>query len=391
MGDEPVSIESAFLREKVEQARVLRPLILAHRDEFDQERRLSQPVVEALVELGGFRAVVPKAAGGEEWDWLVFMRVVEELSAIDGSVGWTMGVGGGVGAIVSGWLSAEAARDVFCTDPVGLVAGALQRNGRATAVEGGYRLSGRWSFASGAAHAAWFMGGYSLDDPEANPPPGNGPALFVPLREVTILDTWSVGGMRGTSSHDFEVHDVFVPARYAANPAATAPSHPGPLYRLPFTLVLGSGLGPLVLGMARGAVDCFTELMASKIDRRGGGRLADRLTVQERLAQAEAAIRSARAFLYETARDARETVRGGAPLTDRQVTMYRLANMNATASGAHAVDLVYKAAGTSGIYTENPLERFFRDVHVATQHRQASPEEMYQVGAMLLDEAQTSR
>ena len=156
------------LDEKIEQARALRPLILKHRDESDQERRLAQPVVEALVDLGAFRAVIPQASGGEEWDWLTFMCVVEELSSMDGSVGWTMGVGGGVGGIVSGWLSADAARDVFSSDPIGLTAGAGQRNGRARAVDGGYRLTGRWSFASGAAHASWFMGGYSLDDPAAN-------------------------------------------------------------------------------------------------------------------------------------------------------------------------------------------------------------------------------
>jgi len=385
--DERADPGSVSLPEKVEQARSLRPLILEHRDEIDRERRLAQPVVEALVKLGAFRAVIPRAAGGEEWDWLTFMRVVEELSTVDGSVGWTMGVGGGVGGVVSGWLSADAASDVFSSDPIGLTAGAGQRNGLGRAVDGGYRLTGRWSFASGAAHASWFMGGYSLDDPAANPPPGAGPMMFVPRQDVTVLDTWSVGGMRGTSSHDFAVDDVFVPMQYTADPANTAPHHAGPLYRLPFLLVLGSGLGPLALGMARGAVDCFTELMAVKADRRGGTPLGDRLTVQERLAQAEAAIRSARAFLYEAANDAWETVCADQSLSARQVALFRLANMNATQSGRNAVDLVFHAAGTSGIYTSNPLERFFRDIHVATQHRQGSPEEMYQVGAVLLNEA----
>src|SRR3954452_13546986 len=111
---EPVNVG---LPEKVEQARALRPLILEYREESDRERRLAQPVVEALVGLGAFRAVIPQAAGGEEWDWPTFLRVVEELATVDGAVGWTMGVGGGVGGVVSGWLSAEAARDVFSTDP----------------------------------------------------------------------------------------------------------------------------------------------------------------------------------------------------------------------------------------------------------------------------------
>ena len=373
------------LPEKVEQARALRPLILEHRDESDRERRLAQPVVEVLAKLGAFKALVPTASGGEEWDLLTFMRVVEELSGVDGSVGWTMGVGSGTGAIVSGWLSAEAGQDVYNSDPIGLTAGAGLPSGRARSVEGGYRLSGRWSFASGAAHASWFIGGYLLEG--TSPSPGSASVMMVPLRDVTVLDTWSVGGMRGTSSHDFEVHDVFVPARYEADPVGRPPLHPGPLYRLPFRLTLVAGLGSLALGMARCALDTFTELMAVKPDRRSGARMGDRLTVQERLAQAEAIVRSARAFLYETAAETWEIVCAGATLTERQAALWRLAIMHAAASGRQAIDMLFHAAGTSGIHTSSPLERHFRDVHVATQHRGGSPEEVYQVGAVLLNEA----
>lgn len=373
------------LAEKLEQARALRPLILAYRDESDRERRLAQPVVEALAKLGAFKALVPRASGGQEWDLLSFMRVTEELSAVDGSVGWTMGVGSGTGAIVSGWLSAEAGQDVYNSDPIGLTAGAGLPTGRARLVEGGYRVSGRWSFASGSAHASWFLGGYVLEG--ASPSPASVSIVMVPLRDVTVLDTWSVGGLRGTSSHDFEMHDVFVPARYEADPLARLPLHSGPLYRLPFRLTLVAGLGPLVLGMARSSLDWFTELMATKIDRRSGARMGDRQTVQERLAQAEADVRSARAFLYETVAEVWDVVCAGDTLTERQAGLWRLANMHAAAAGRQAIDSLFHAAGTSGIHTSSPLERHFRDVHVATQHRGASPEEMYQVGALLLNEA----
>jgi alkylation response protein AidB-like acyl-CoA dehydrogenase len=381
-----LTTSSVDLREKVEQVRALRPLILEHRDESDRERRLAQPVVEALARLGAFKALVPKASGGEEWDLLSFMRVVEELSAVDGSVGWTMGVGSGTGAIVSGWLSAEAGQEIYNSDPIGLTAGAGFPSGRAKPVEGGYRLSGRWSFASGAAHASWFIAGYVLEG--MSPSPGSASLMMVQPRDVTVLDTWSVGGMRGTSSHDFEVHDVFVPARYEADPVGRPPLHPGPLYRLPFRQALVAGLGPLALGMARSALDYFTELMTTKSDRRSGARMGDRQTVQERLAQAEATVRSARAFLYETAAETWKIVCAGDTPTERQAALWRLAIMHAAATGRQAIDVVYHAAGTTGIRTSSPLERHFRDVHVATQHRGGSPEEMYQVGAVLLNEAQ---
>ena len=211
-----------------------------------------------------------------------------------------------------------------------------------------------------------------------------GPMMLIPAKDVEIIDTWSVGGMRSTGSHDFAVHELFVPTDYTLNAADDAPCHPGPLYRLPVVLTLCSSLGPLALGIARGAMDYFAELMAAKVDRFTGTELRERLTVQERVAKAEAAVRSARAFLYEMVHEVWGTVLQGAPLTEQQIALFRLANTHAVAASSQAVALVYHAACTSAIFTANPLERFFRDVHVAIQHRYASPEELYQAGRVLL-------
>jgi alkylation response protein AidB-like acyl-CoA dehydrogenase len=180
------------------------------------------------------------------------------------------------------------------------------------------------------------------------------------------------------------VRDLFVPTAYTFNAFDDPPLHPGPLYRLPVILTLCSALGPLALGIARGAIDCFTELMTTKVDSFAGTPIRERPTVQERLAKAEAAVRSARAFLYERVHEVWGTVEQGAALTAQQLALFSLANMHAVAAGAQAVDLVYHAAGTSAIFTSNLLERFFRDIHVATQHRCASPEELYQAGRVLL-------
>jgi indole-3-acetate monooxygenase len=214
--------------------------------------------------------------------------------------------------------------------------------------------------------------------------------MLVPAKDVQIIDTWFVGGMRGTGSQDFAVHELFVPTAYTLNAADDAPLHPGPLYRLPLVLTLCSSLGPLALGMARGVIDSFVELMATKVDRFTGTTLRERPTVQERVAKAEVAVRAARTFLYEIVHEVWGTVEQGAPLTERQLALFRLANMHAVAAGAQAVDLVYHAAGTSAIFTANPLERFFRDVQVATQHRCASPEELYQAGRVLVGLSLTS-
>jgi indole-3-acetate monooxygenase len=139
---------------------------------------------------------------------------------------------------------------------------------------------------------------------------------------VEIIDTWFVGGMRGTGSHDFAVHELFVPTAYTLNAADDAPLHLGPLYRLPLVLTLCSTLGPLALGRARGAIDGFVELMAAKVDRFAGTALRERLTVQERVAKAEAAVRAARAFLYEMVHEVWGTVEQGTPLSEQQLALF---------------------------------------------------------------------
>jgi alkylation response protein AidB-like acyl-CoA dehydrogenase len=388
MPDAPVTTTTVSLKQKLDGARELRELIRRHRDSTDEARQLAQPVLEALARLGVFRALVPASAGGEEWAWPTWLQVVEELSTVDGAVGWNAGVGSAANAIVSGWVAADVGRTVFCQDPIGLVAGAGAPMGMGTArpIDGGYRVSGRWQFGSGSPHACWFLAGYVVEGET----PRLGPMMLVPAKDVEIIDTWFVGGMRGTGSQDFAVHDCFVPTAYTVNAADDAPLHPGPLYRLPLVLTLCSSVGPLALGLARGAIDCFVELMATKINRFTGAARRERLTVQERVAKAEAAVRAARAFLYEIVYEVWGTVEQGAALTEQQLALFRLANMHAVAAGAQAVDLVYHAAGTSAIFTANPLERFFRDIHVATQHRCASPEELYQAGRVLLGLSLTS-
>src|SRR4051794_34913559 len=146
MADSHATSTTVSLEQKLDGARALRGLILRHRAHTDEARQLPHPVVEALARLGLFRALVPASVGGEEWEWPTWMRVVEELSTVDGAVGWVAGVGGSVHAIVSGWVSAAVGRTVFCEDPIGPIAGADAPTGTARPTEGGYLVSGRWPF-----------------------------------------------------------------------------------------------------------------------------------------------------------------------------------------------------------------------------------------------------
>ena len=364
---------------KLTAARELRPQILAHRDAIEADRCLPQPIVDALGSLGIFRASVPAISGGEEWDHPSWLRVVEELSAVDGAVGWNCGVGASISGYLTGWLSEDAARAVTSADANGVIAGAGAPSGKAEPVEGGVRITGRWKFGSGAPNASWMLGGFSLPGEI----PRLGRVMFAPIKDVNIIDTWSVGGLRGTGSHDFAVNDLFVPTEFTID-VTEPPVHEGPFYRLPNLYAAGSALAPLALGVARGAIDAFAEAIDDKPDTVTGGLVRDRHTVQERLAKAEATLRSARAYLYETADDVWAIVCSGRTLDAREEACARLAVMHALDAGAKAVDIVYRAAGTSAIFTNNPLERYFRDIHVATQHFAGSPEGMFTIGAVLL-------
>src|SRR5262249_25424117 len=213
-------------QQKLDGARALRELIRKHRDHTEEARQLAPPVVEAMARLGLFRALVPSSAGGEEWAWPTWLQVVEELSTIDGAVGWNAGGGSTANAIVRGWVAGDVGWAVCCQEPVGLVAGAGGPMGTARPVDGGYRVSGRWQFGSGSPHACWFVAGYAVEGET----PRFGPMLLIPATDVEIIDTWFVGGMRGTGSQDFAMHDVFVPTAYTLNGVDDAPLHPGPLY-----------------------------------------------------------------------------------------------------------------------------------------------------------------
>ena len=368
-------------KEKLAAARDLRKLVEDHREVIDRERKLPEPILDALGQLGVFRALIPAAAGGGEWDHPTWLRVIEQLSRLDGAVGWNSGVGASATGFLTGWVSEDVARRISSAGANGVVAGAGAPSGKARRVTDGYVLSGRWQFASGISHARWIVAGFVLEG-EA---PRIGRGAWLPVEDAEVIDTWFVGGMRGTASLDFAVKDLRIASEFVFDFVEQAPVHPGPLYRLPAPYALASGLAPLSLGIARGAIDTFTELIESKTDRFSGARMRDRMTVQERLAQAEALVRAARALLYETIEELWEVVCRGDVLDARQVALGQLALTHAVDSGAKAVDLVYHASGTSAIFTSNPLERYFRDIHVATQHRFASPQELYKVGAVLLE------
>ena len=393
----------------IEAARALRPQIERYADQIEEDRQLPQPLMDALAEAGFFKMLVPQSLGGSETDPETFCRVIEELSRADGSTGWSVFVPACVGA-ASGSFREDVAWEIFGREPKACIASSvtpapnssLRPPDRAIVVDGGYRVTGRWSFTSGCMHSTWLMGTsavYEGDQPRIDD--NGGPesvGLYFPVSDCQIIDTWRVTGLRGSGSHDFAVTDVFVPHEHSLSRSTPVnPCHPGALYAFAGGKVSASpvmyshwaGVGPIgfaavCLGIARGALDALIELAAVKALGKGKGRLRDNPIVQDQVGRAEATLRAARAYMYETIGEEWESVRKTGFCTPKQHSLLRLAATQAATLSAQVVDTAWNAAGTSAIFAGNPIERRFRDIHVATQNIAIRSEHYVTAGRMFL-------
>jgi alkylation response protein AidB-like acyl-CoA dehydrogenase len=369
----------------VEAIRALAPLIRDHAESIEAERRLPEPVVRALAEADVFRLLVPRKLGGAEADPVTACRILEELSYLDGSVGWCAMIGSEYG-FFAGLLPEEAAREIYA-DARSVVAGTFKANGTARAVDGGYRVSGQFGFGSGITHSRWTIGGFRLYDGDApRLKPGGAPdvrVLFVPTSDVEVADTWHVAGMRGTGSHDYAVNDVLVPAHRAVW-FTDEPAQPGPLYTLPGLALFVALMATVPLGIARHALDALRELALVKTPSGADTPLRDNPHAQARIGEAEGLLRAGRAFLYETVEEVWDAASHGRRISWEQRGLLWLAASQATTQALQAVDLMFRVGGASSIYASLPLERCLRDIRAAAQHRVIQPINFELAGRMFL-------
>ncbi len=353
----------------IDAAEALVPLIREHADAIERERRLPAPVSQALVEAGIFRLFVPRALGGAEVDPATACHVVEAVSRADGAAGWCAMIGACYG-VFGALLPDDGAREIF-SDPATVGAGAFRITGIAREVEGGYQVSGRWPLGSGIMHANWVLGGCRVFDGDEPRLGANGMPerriLFFPPAEVQILDTWHVAGLRGTGSHDYVVNDLFVPAHRACW-FSQPPRQPGPLYTMPAIALFAGLVASVPLGIARHAFDVFTEIANAKKVIWSQESLGSRPTTHVVLGEAEGLLRAGRAFLFEQVNLAWGSAMRGEQITWEQRGLLWLAATQAATQAARAVDLLFKAAGTTSIYASSQIERCWRDVHTAAQH-----------------------
>ncbi|MCP5154290.1 MAG: acyl-CoA dehydrogenase family protein [Ectothiorhodospiraceae bacterium] len=353
-------------------ARSLGPEIAAAADRTDAECEIPPPLAARLADAGLFRMLVPRRLGGGELDLPTYVRVLEEVARADGSTGWCVNQGA-VFATNAAFMDPEAAREIW-SDPRAAISNGPSPTARAEVVEGGYRLSGHWAFSSGIRHATWVAGLAFVERAgERVTAPDGGPVLrhfVVPKSEVTIVENWDVRGLRGTGSHHFEVHDLFVPERFGVYTYSDPAREPGPLYKFPMILLFASGFSSVALGIARASLDALAGLAGGRVPR-GMQTLRDQPLVQMQMGRAEAGLRAARALLHETVREVWHDVETTGELTVEHRVRLRLATTHAIRSAASTVDTAYDGFGAEGIYASSPIQRRFQDIHVVTQHVQA--------------------
>ena len=262
-----------------------------------------------------------------------------------------------------------------------------RRPASAVEVDGGYRVSGRWSFVSNCHHCTWLALSCVVVAGDAAAAAADGPPIvmaFVPASQWQIIDTWDTVGLRATGSHDIEVSDVFVPAHRAISIQLSEPVRDGALFRFPVVGLFSVGMAACALGLARAAIDEVLDLAGTKTPFGMSSTLATRATTQIAVCEAIATARSARALLVQETDRMWQAVQAGEPPTAEQRALLRIATTHATGAAAAAVDRAYTAAGSSAIFGSSPLQRCLRDIHTLTQHFFVAPPTYEMTGKVLL-------
>ncbi len=359
----------------VERARQLGPELEAAAEQIERRREVPEPIVEALVENGLFRLLLPRSLDGAELPPAAYVQVIEEVAKHDASTAWCLGQANGC-TMTAALLDPEVAQEIF-GGRRGIVAWGPPGPAEARQVAGGYRLTGTWSFASGSHHASW-LGAHVTMPPVMR-------TLLFPKVSAKFSDIWHVIGLRGTGSDSYTVIDLFVPENHTVlREAEPKRRQPGLLYAFSSSNMYSSGFAGVALGIARSTLDAFIELARDKIPRGAKRTLRDDNVVQSQVAQSEARLRATRAFLLGSLEQIwRDVSRSGRLTLDHNTTI-RLASTWAIHQAKDVVDTAYHAAGATAIFESNPFERRFRDIHTVIQQYQGRQAHFATVGQVLL-------
>lgn len=379
----------------IARAKELRPLIEAAVPSIEAEGRLPSALDDALHEAGMYRLLIPRSCNGMEIDSLTYAQVMEELASADASVAWCVGQVTAC-AMSAAYIELDAAQEIFGAPRTVLAWGppAPGSTNRAVAVEGGYRVTATWQFASGSRQADWLGGVVPIVEGDGTPresadgKPVVRTVLF-PKADATITDLWQVVGLRGTGSDQYAIDGLFVPEKRAFVRDRLGWREPGPLYRLSMVYLHAVAFGAVALGIARAMLDSFVDLARHKRSRRGTGQsLRESTAVQGRIGLAHARLNAARAYLHAATRRGWEeaaTIREGEISLQARIET-RAASTFAILEAEKVVDIAYRLAGAEAIFDRLPFERRFRDMHAVTQQVQGHLSNFETIGQYRLGE-----
>ena len=372
----------------VARAREVGASIAEAADQIEREQQIPAPLLAKIIEARLPRMLLPRSAGGDEIEPWIYLRAIEEISRHDGSVGWNLFVANSA-ALIAPFIPLSAAKAIY-DDPRGWIAWGPPNQYTATAVPGGYRISGQWHFASGSRQATWMGAHGNVIEPDGSRRlnrhgrPTIKTVLF-PRHKATPIHDWDTIGMRGTASEGYRLDDVFVPEEFTGT--REDPSlrrDPGPLYAFTMQGLYSVGVAGVALGIARAMLDEFIALAKAKTPR-GLSRMADMPVVQSDVARREAVLGSGRAWLTEILREVWEAADDIAPIGVEQRIRVRLGCAQAIMGAIETADFVYKAAGVSAIFKGTPFERRFRDMHTLSQQIQSRDAHFEMVGKIMFN------
>jgi len=371
----------------VERARALAPLIAGEADEIERTRRLTPDVVAALIENRLYRALLPQSLGGAEVPIDAFMQMLEEIAKADASTAWCLGQCG-VCAMIAASLDHDTAHEIFNTQPGILAWGAIAHEARA--VEGGYRVTARWDFASGSRQASWLgahvriVGADGVPRKNADGSPEVRTILF-PVTSAVLHDVWQAIGLAGTGTDSYEVSDLFIPERFTAfRDVPSALRERGPLYRIGTGSTFSLGFAAVSLGVARATLDAGIALARAKHQSLAASTMRDNQAVQGLIGRTEGDLRAARTYLYATASAMWRDLSATGEFSAAHRSAVRLAATWTIHQSARVVDAAYHMAGATAVFRSNPFERRFRDMHAIAQQIQARDTHYEDVGKAIL-------
>ena len=377
----------------VRAAAALQPVIRGFRDEIDREQRLPKALVEQFHAAGFYNMTIPRELGGLQVDPLTYLRVVELLAEAAGSVGWNL-CNNSIAQLVTLGLPDEGVHELYSQRPDTPIAGtAVMGGGRAVAVDGGYRVTGRWPFGTGCQEASWMLASFQiLDGGEPRRSPDGASAywrgVFKRSEARLVEGSWDVAGLRATGSFDWTVEDVFLPERRTMVHAGIPLDNQwnrwsGISYALPAQAWVGPHHSAVITGICRAGIGALIELAGAKTPRGRTDRLCDNPQVQDAVGRADAILNAGRAYRAAMITEIWNTVAAGEETTLEQRARCRLAAVHAADSAREAMDLVYRQGGSTSYRRDSRLAECWRDLHVVGQAVTIMPE-WYPIGGRVL-------